>query len=167
MLTLPSVGWKAAAGPRERQAVIRRAGGGADISAGQDKDKPEGTEDPVQCLQESDSDIDWNTNGDPPVVRVMLEFENICKRPVSCKVTVQSGYRPTGAAKGDYSGWGVRDMLSFKFSLAPEETRRFLTTLFWDKPKGTTPQLRIPSVDPARHRELMECTFVEAEPAGR
>jgi len=136
-----------------------------DVSASQERVQDGEAEDPRRCLEESDSDVDWNTSGDPPVVRLMFEYENSCERPLRCKVIVQSGTVPTGAARRDYSGWKVVDTLSFKFSVAPRETRRLLTTLYWSRPEGTTPRLRSPSAELSRNLELMECVFTDANPA--
>lgn len=137
------------------------------VSVGKDMQTSRESEDPRRCLEESDDDVDWDTNVDLPVVRIMLEYENICKRPLRCKVTVQSGYRPSGASRDDYSDWKVRDILSFKFSIAPEEKRRLLTTLFWEdqRPKDTTIHLRMPSMLLSRNLHLMECSFTDSEAA--
>jgi hypothetical protein len=137
---------------------------GRGVAARQAREQGGDAGDPRRCLDKTDSDIDWNTSGDPPVVRLMFEYENICERPVRCKVTVQSGTLPTGAARGDYSRWEVVDMLTFKFSVAPHETRRLLTTLAWSRPAGTTPHLRSPSAELSRNPELMECSFADAPP---
>src|ERR1051326_1107230 len=98
-----------------------------------------------RCVKDVDSDVDWNRNGDPPVVRIMFEYENTCERAVKCKVVVESGHRPSTAAKEDYSEWKLADILTFNFTLPNKDKKRLLSTLAWDKRADTTPGLRWPS----------------------
>jgi hypothetical protein len=133
----------------------------------QDQAAVDKTTDPRQCLDETDSDVDWNESGDPPIVRIMLEYKNTCKRPVSCKVIVESGRRPSSASKNDYSEWEMRDTLNFKFTISGMETRKFLGTLWWFKTTATTPGVRRPNLILKRNLEFMECSFADTKPPER
>jgi len=114
-----------------------------------------------ECLEETDRDIDWNTNSKPPVVRLMFEYENTCSKAISCQVRVDSGHSPKGSKSGDYSKWEFIDSLTFKFTLSPGETRKFLGTLSWFRTADTMPALRWPKTLLKRDLDKMDCSFVE------
>jgi len=116
--------------------------------------------DAKRCIKDVDSDLDWNIKGDPPVVRVMFEFENTCERPVKCKLVVESGHRPSAAGKGDYSEWKLTDLLTFNFTLPGKDKKRLLGTLSWDRPAGTTPGLQWPRPSLSRNPQMLDCSYV-------
>jgi hypothetical protein len=132
----------------------------------QDQAAKDKSSDAGRCLDETDWDIDWNENGKPPVVRIMFQYENTCTRPVSCKVTVESGHRPSHAKKNDYTEWQLDDTIIFKFTLAVGETRKLLATLRWSSPPATTPGLRWPHLIGERDLEFMQCSFADAKLPG-
>lgn len=114
-----------------------------------------------ECLEETDGDIDWNKNGNPPVVRLMFEYENTCSKAISCQVRVDSGHSPKGSKNGDYSKWELIDSLTFKFTLSAGESRKLLGTLSWFKRADTMPVLRWPKIILKRDLDKMDCSFVE------
>lgn len=119
--------------------------------------------DAKRCVKDVDSNIDWNTKGDPPVVRVMFEFENTCERPVKCKLLVESGHRPSAAGKGDYSEWKLTDLLTFNFTLPGKDKKRLLGTLSWDRLTGTTPELRLAHHSLNGTPEMLDCSSIPAK----
>ncbi|HEX7773348.1 MAG TPA: hypothetical protein VF435_13055 [Pyrinomonadaceae bacterium] len=112
-----------------------------------------------RCVKDVDTEVDWNKNGDPPVVRTMFEYENTCERSVKCKVVVESGHRPSTAAKEDYSEWKLTDILTFNFTLPHKDKKRLLGTLGWDRRANTTPGLRWPSPTLGRHTHMLDCSY--------
>ena len=119
---------------------------------------------PLECLEETDVAVDWNKNGDPPVVKIMFEYQNKCKRPVQCRQIIESGHRPSEAGKNDYSKWDIRDALTFKFSLEGGETKKFLGTLWWHRTSTTVPGLRWVHVTDEANKAFLECTFPDMKP---
>jgi len=94
-------------------------------------------------------------------VRLMFEYENTCSKAISCQVRVDSGHRPRNSKSGDYSKWEFIDSLTFKFTLSPGETRKFLGTLSWFSTADTMPALRWPKTLLKRDLDKMDCSFVE------
>jgi len=133
----------------------------SDVTSTHKDGVPQDVTNAKECLEETDRDIDWNTSGPPPVVRLMFEYQNTCSKAISCQVRIDSGHSPRDAKSGDYSKWEFIDSLIFKFTLSPGETRKFLGTLSWFRAANTEPVLRWPKTLLKRDLDKIDCSFVE------
>jgi hypothetical protein len=113
----------------------------------------------AQCLRfrwRVEDPILWVKDGDPPVVKVLRRYQNICDRPVRCDLQFLTGTKPK--KEGDPEKWRPYKSRTLRFELVPGKTRRLSTTVEWEADAQRFSVLRFPA-PPREDMELLACEF--------
>jgi hypothetical protein len=116
--------------------------------------------DAVQCLRLSQltrDSINWVATGDPPIVKVDLQYRNICDRPIQCNVSVVCGTVVRSDPRGS-TDWRPGQQKSDQFKLMPDQFYDLAQTLQWYADEQRMPRLQFPN-PPADGMQYAKCEF--------
>jgi hypothetical protein len=99
--------------------------------------------DGVADLTELPRQVDFNKNGDPPVVDFQLPYRNTGKSPISVVMQVMTLAVPR-ASPEDADSWQKVDALTYRFDLAPGQQYTLTGRLLWVANADAYPRLLFP-----------------------
>ena len=103
-----------------------------------------------------DEDIQWVTDGDPPVVRLRLRYQNLCARALSCSAKLESG--TVLRANKEDATWKPYTSTDIAFEVPAHQVHELHATLNWTASAERMPRLRLP--EPPKNAGPLTCRYV-------
>jgi hypothetical protein len=116
---------------------------------------------PIQCLNLTQSDIQWGISLHSGTLYYTLTYENLCDRPVRCSVTIQSGSQVNGFALAGVDAWVLSQSRTQSFVLMPGADYTLRGGLRWRRTETTTPQVLYPRPNRGEHLNLIRCDYLD------
>lgn len=90
-------------------------------------------------------ELNWNTNGDPPIVDYAVPFKNRGTRPIRVTLQIKSASVPRDkATREDVARWTFADAKSFQFDLQPGASLKLSDRFPWYASDALMPRLLYP-----------------------
>jgi len=130
------------------------------VESADSTDDDQSYKNPVQCMSLATSDVQWGPNLHAGTLYYSLTYENSCRRPVRCQVTVQSGNEMEGFALAGTAAWIIRQSKTAAFVLMPGAVHTIRGGLKWGRMEKGAPNFLYPNPSRGENLHLMRCEFL-------